>query len=628
MYSAITDSLVEASSTVMHECKTKASQILGWNDVCKEVHQEAREAFLNWSINGKPKQGFIFDCMKRTRSHFKYVLRKCKRNDEKSKADRIARKFIGKDSKAFWKEISKYNGSDKSVIASTVNGVSGNDNIVNMWHGYYKDLLNSTDDPVTEQFVRTTFDTCKQDDFFITTLNIREAIKDLKKGKSVGLDNLSSEHFIYASDRLYGFLAMVFNTMLLHGYLPKGFMSTVLIPIVKDKKGDITDRDNYRPIAITCVASKILELIVLERCSENLNTTPNQFGFKHGLSTELCIFSLKQCIEYYRSLSSPVYLCYLDASKAFDRINHGRLFIKLMEKGVPSIVVRLFCMWYCTQEFCVQWGTALSHGFNVSNGVRQGGILSPYLFNVYIDDLSKGLASLKVGCNFNGVSVNHLVYADDTVLLGASPTALQQLINFCADYAESNEIFYNLKKTKCMCIRPKCMKNLYFPTLYLLGKPVKVVTSEKYLGAFISDDLSDDEDIIRQMRSIYARGNVLIRNFIHCTDSVKASLFKTYLSSLYGSTLWSTFKRKTFSKLKVAYNNVFRYLFRKKRGESVSASMIDLGIDPFNVIYRKFVVGFIKRVTACDNVLVRTLHDWLDFNMCPLQNHWLKIAYC
>ena len=102
---------------------------------------------------------------------------------------------------------------------------------------------------------------------------------------------------------------MLFNCMLLHGFLPSQFMSTVLIPIIKDKKGDVTDRDNYRPIAITCVSSKILELIILQSFSELLSTSHNQFGFKNRLSTELCIFSLKQCIEYYRSLSSPVYLC-------------------------------------------------------------------------------------------------------------------------------------------------------------------------------------------------------------------------------------------------------------------------------------------------------------------------------
>ena len=99
-----------------------------------------------------------------------------------------------------------------------------------------------------------------------------------------------------------------------------------IIPIVKDEKGDVTSCDNYRPIAITSIASKILELVMLTKFEDKLNTEPNQFGFKKGHSTEQCVFVLKQTIAYYRSLSSPVYVCFLDASKAFDKVNHWSLF--------------------------------------------------------------------------------------------------------------------------------------------------------------------------------------------------------------------------------------------------------------------------------------------------------------
>lgn len=198
----------------------------------------------------------------------------------------------------------------------------------------------------------------------------------------------------------------------------------------------------------------------------------------------------------------------------------------------------LICVWYSSQKFSVQWGRNVSDTFYVSNGVRQGGILSPFLFNVYIDDLSTGLNRLKVGCNFNGVSVNHIVYADDTVLLAPAPSALQKLINFCSQYAVANDIFYNLKKTKCVCVRPSKLKNLLFPTLYLNGQVVKVVNKEKYLGAFIVENGTDDEDINRQIRSIYAHGNTLIRNFKNCSDDIKCNLFRTYCTVFYCSSLW------------------------------------------------------------------------------------------
>jgi len=123
-------------------------------------------------------------------------------------------------------------------------------------------------------------------------------------------------------------LAIVFNCMIIHSYLPDDLMISYIIPVLKDKKGDISSKDNYRPIAITSIMSKIIEIVFLSRYSEFLESSHNQFGYKNKLSTETCIFTLKEIINYYRFYSSNVYLCFLDASKAFDKINHFHLFKK------------------------------------------------------------------------------------------------------------------------------------------------------------------------------------------------------------------------------------------------------------------------------------------------------------
>ena len=109
--------------------------------------------------------------------------------------------------------------------------------------------------------------------------------------------------------------------------------------------------------------------------------------------------------------------CFLDASKAFDRVNHSLLFDKLCTRGVPFYLIRLLVYWYEHQRMCVRWGGVYSSSFTVTNGVRQGGILSPYLFNVYVDDLSVKLDSCHVGCYFSGGCINHIMYADDLVIM-------------------------------------------------------------------------------------------------------------------------------------------------------------------------------------------------------------------
>ena len=95
-----------------------------------------------------------------------------------------------------------------------------------------------------------------------------------------------------------------------------------------------------------------------------------------------------QLVEYYKQNSSPVCICYLDATKAFDRVNHWLPFKKLLDRNMPLHIVRLLVCWYRTQRFNVQWGGCSSKGFSAANGVPQGGILSPWLFNIYIADMS------------------------------------------------------------------------------------------------------------------------------------------------------------------------------------------------------------------------------------------------
>ena len=101
-------------------------------------------------------------------------------------------------------------------------------------------------------------------------------------------------------------------------------------------------------------------------------------------------------------------MCFMDASKAFDRVNHWTLFKKIIDRGTPLIFVRIIMQWYTTQKACVRWGSALSDNFLITNGVRQGGILSPLFFNVYMDCLSESLSNTQTGCNVGGVMINHL----------------------------------------------------------------------------------------------------------------------------------------------------------------------------------------------------------------------------
>ena len=110
--------------------------------------------------------------------------------------------------------------------------------------------------------------------------------------------------------------------MFKHCYMPQSMINSVIIPKIKNKSGDFTDKNNYRPIALSSTISKLFEHIIIIRLEEYLWTNDHQFRFKFGHSTDLCIYALTEFIEYFKSCSTSVYVAFLDASKAFDKISH------------------------------------------------------------------------------------------------------------------------------------------------------------------------------------------------------------------------------------------------------------------------------------------------------------------
>ena len=440
--------------------------------------------------------------MKTSRAQFKYALRLCRQQESMHKSNALANSLLHRDTKQFWKTIKQTERVESAPLADTVGGCSGLQQVADMWKQHYEKLLN------THQPKSFSSDSLQQSETErLEVCDVANAISKLKSGKSAGHDGIKAEHFKFSHQSCHVLLNILFNCVLIHGYLPREFMSTVIMPLVKDKKGDISDVDNYRPIAITTVISKIFEHIILEKYQDLLYTSHNQFGFKSGHSTEQCIFTLKQVIDFYTVNSSPIYLCFMDLSKAFDMVNHEKLFTVLYKRGFHYVFIRLIRFWYSTQLFVIKWGPAFSEPFSTTNGTRQGSVLSPYLFNVYIDELSDRLKSTGIGCNLNNVCFNHLCYADDSVLIATSPRALQVLMDVSFQFSFDFHLKYNLKKTKCLYVPSSFRKNLTSPPFYLNGSLVKNVFSQSYLGNFINSEMCEDDSVENVMKSIYTRGN-------------------------------------------------------------------------------------------------------------------------
>jgi len=196
------------------------------------------------------------------------------------------------------------------------------------------------------------------------------------------------------------------------------------------------------------------------------------------------------------------------------------------------------------------------------------------------------LMSIWMTCLNSNTLTNHLMYADDLVIICPYSAGLQQLLKVCSQYGADFNIKYNASKSNVMIVRTKEDRNLVFPVFFLSGTALKVCEEIKYLGHHIANDLSDDKDINRQCRKIYGQANVLVRKFGMCSAYVKVALFKAFCTPLYTAHLWRSYSKKNMQRLIVAYNDGMRLLLKQPRWSSASQMFVNVGVPTCTALIR------------------------------------------
>ena len=417
-----------------------------------------------------------------------------------------------------------------------------------MWRSQYSQLLNSSQSQCHKTAVLDHLCDGAQykniNKFYCSIKLVRSLLLKLPLNKSAGVDKLSAKHLRFCDPIINVYLSLYYNMCLKHGYIPSNCLDTVIIPTLKNINGNIDNPNNFCPIAIATILSKLFKHIILDICSKVFKTCDNQFGFKAKVSSDMCVFTLKQLISSYHKQGSPVYCAFLDASKAFDRVNHYMLFKKIIERNMPTCFVRILYYWYSKQNMKVKWGNCLSSPFSVSNGVRQGGVVSPYLFALYIDDLSVKLNCVKAGCFLGNSRLNHIIYADDLCCFSPSLDGLQDLLNVRYNYAVEHDITFNCCKSVGVLFLPKYLSLSNVPKVFLCNNVVKFKNNVKYLGVFLNNNnLKDDDDICLQVRYLYGKSNQLKTTFSKCSRTIKIYYFiitvLRFMLVVYGQNIYS-----------------------------------------------------------------------------------------
>lgn len=335
---------------------------------------------------------------------------------------------------------------------------------------------------------------------------IKCMLNKTKNNKAPGVDRIPYEFFKNASDNFLLELSKSFTYLYDTSLLDESFISSIIYPIFK--KGDRSQPNNYRGISFMNCIAKILMGILNERLyswvEKNNGLCEYQAGFRKNYSTVDNVYNLSALVALKFNENKKLYAFFIDFRAAFDKIPRKKLLIKLQDAGVSTKFVNFICSVYSKTESIVWTENGVSEPFETKSGVKQGCLLSPLLFALYINDLNDNIeGGIKIGTE----KIKILLYADDIVLLSESPMELQKMITNLEEYCSLWNLDINLDKSEIMVFRKggRLGQNetwKYGSTL------IRVVSEYKYLGVIFTPRLSFSKHI--DLRTISSKNSINI----------------------------------------------------------------------------------------------------------------------
>ena len=318
----------------------------------------------------------------------------------------------------------------------------------------------------------------------------------MKKGKATGSDKISTEMLRALDDENIDLITNLCNIMHNSGIIPTDLKQSIFITLPKKSKAQSCTE--YRTISLMSHVTKLLLKVIEQRIVKKIDNEVSrlQSGFRTGSGTREGIFNLRTVCERAIDLGKDVYICFIDYTKAFDRVKHSKIIECLSEIGIDDKDLQIITKMYWEQTAVVRTEHGITEEFQVKRGVRQGCVLSPSLFNLYTEKIFREIEDME-GVNVGGHNINNLRYADDTSLLALEEQKLQNLLNTVNDKGKLYGMEINVKKTKSMVASKK--QETPKVSINLDGTAIEQVKKMVYLGSITTEDGKSEMEIKRRI---------------------------------------------------------------------------------------------------------------------------------
>ncbi|KAI8510866.1 hypothetical protein Bbelb_117820 [Branchiostoma belcheri] len=396
---------------------------------------------------------------------------------------------------------------------------------------------------------------------------LRKAINSLASGKAPGSDGIPPEVVKAGKNTaLHNHLHELLLQCWEEGAVPQDMRNASIITLYKNK-GDRSDCNNYRGISLLSIVGKAFARVVLNRLQKLAERVypESQCGFRAERSTIDMVFSLRQLQEKCREQRRPLYVAFIDLTKAFDLVSRQGLFTLLQRIGCPPKLLRMISSFHEDMYGTVQYDGSSSDPFPIKSGVKQGCVLAPTLFGiffsllltfafhrsedgVYLHTRSDGrlfnLARLRAKTKVRKVLIREMLFADDAALTAHTEPALQRLMDRFSHACNEFALTISIKKTQVM-VQDVCS----IPRISIDDHILEVVGTFTYLGSTISNNLSLEAELnkrIGKAATVMARLGKRVWDNAMLTTNTKLVVYKACILStlLYGSEAWTLYSHQ------------------------------------------------------------------------------------
>ena len=582
-----------------------------WNEEVRQVIQKKRECYKTL---GKCRTDEAFEKYKDAKREAKKAVRDARDKVNKELYDRLDTKEGEKDIYRLARLRDKRTQDIRSIkcIKDVDQRVLVDDKeIKDRWRTYFDKLFNGDKERdvgdlnihagvINREFMRR-----------IQVREVKEALKKMKLKKATGPDEVPIEVWKCLGERGVIWLTTLFNKIWTCNKMPLAWRKSIIVSLYKNK-GDIQDCTNYRAIKLMSHTMKLWERVIEQRLRKKVEISENQFGFMPGRSTMEAIHLIRQYMEYHRLQKKDMHLVFLDLEKAYDKIPREVLWWTMAKKNIPCKYIDIIKDMYDGVSAIVRTNVGRTEEFPITMGVHQGSALSPFLFAIVMDEITKSIQDEVPRC---------MMFADDVVLMDETKEGVQAKLELWRQTLESRGFRLSRSKTEYMECRFSGRDNISAITLD--GKNISSSDCFKYLGSIIQADGELDDDVAHRIQAGWmkwrsASGFLCDRGM---PLRLKGKFYRTAVrpALLYGTECWAV-KHNHVHKMNVAEMRMLRWMCGHTRKDKLRNEFIrtKVGVAPiedklrenrlrwFGHVYRRPLEAPVRRLEGyCDEMVVR-----------------------